>query len=216
MGAINGRLWIDNLTANTLAVDLTIDKMAGRVVRATLGPAGTATASVDVGDNATLDELNLQPQIITWLGAGIIRLRVIQGSGSVLGADITTSISAGGVVDGAIFVRTTFAAGGAGARDVTMLSSMPFAGDLMDSQLLISTAGAGGSTANMRTALAGAGAQLTQAMSTAAAGRVRDNGTGQTAGAGVLPSVPRLSPLVLRLTDGTVAGTAIAQFLRTS
>jgi hypothetical protein len=216
MGAVNGRLWIDNLTANTLAIDLTIDKTSNRIIRAQLGPAGTATASVDVGDAATLDELNLQPQIITWLGAGIIRLRVIQGPGSILGADISTTISAGGIADGSIFVRTTFAAGGAGARDVTMLSSMPFAGDLMDSQLMIQTAGGGGSTANMRTALAGAGAQLTQAMSTAAAGRVRDNGTGQTAGSGVLPSVARGSPLVLRMTDGTAAGTAIAQFLRTS
>lgn len=216
MSATAGLIWIDNLTAGTLSIDIAIDKTSNRVIRATLGPAGTPTASVDVGDAATLDELNLQPQILSWIAAGIIRIRVVQGSRSLLGADITTSISAAGTTASLIHVITTFAAGSAGARDVTMLSSLPFAGRLVDSGLMISTAGAGGSTGQLRDATGGTGNTLSQAMSTAATGRVRDNGTGQTAGAGVLPTCARGSALILRLTDGTVVGTAIAQFARTS
>lgn len=212
----NAAVTISNLTTGNLSIDAEFGKNTGKIVRALLRPAGQAGSSVDVGDVASLSDLSANPQIQQLLTAPAkIAIAVTRGTTDVQGSDPTAVIDASGMSGASPRLVVTIAAGAAGARDVVVYTSaFPFAVLLTDVQQMVSTAVAGSIT--VRDALAGGGNALSAANSTAATGRVRDPGTGQTAGAGVVPSLAKNSSLVLRMTAGDAAARVILEFARLS
>lgn len=111
-------------------------------------------------------------------------------------------------------IRVPFTAGGGGADDVVVYNAnAPFKFRVLDSLVLVSTAGAGGSTAQLRDAAGGAGNALSMTFSTAAQGLVRDDGTGTTYATQVVTAG---GTLALRRTDNTCAGEVIINIRRES
>lgn len=94
--------------------------------------------------------------------------------------------------------RTVYVATGAAPDDVTVSLSLPANTLLYDAMLLTGT-GAGGSSATLRTASGGGGIALTTALSTAASGTARNNGTAPS-------SLVMGSQLFLRRTNGNTTG----------
>lgn len=210
----NGPLNINNLTTGRLSLDL--DFGGRKTVRELLQPVGQPRSSFDVSDIASEDDLNAHPRIQQLLAAPAkISITGGRGTTDVPGSSRTSIVDANGMATGNPRVRVTWIAGAAGARDIPIyVGNFPFAARVLDSQIMVSTAVAG--TAQLRDAAAGAGNTLSAAMSTTAAGRVRDPGTGQTGGSGVLPTLARNASLYLRLTAGDTAGSAIIEFERIS
>lgn len=213
----NATLNIQNLLTTSLSLD--IEFGAKRNLRRKLAPFGTTGDTIDVGDLTTLSELNSNPQFRALLDASSPKVRIkdiVRGSNDVLGADTGVVIDASGMADTHPRLIVTVAAGAAGARDVLVYNAnFPFAGLLVDAQMLVQTAVAL-STVQARDAAAGAGNALTAAMSSAVATRVRDPGTGQTVGNGIPPTIAKGSSLYLRMTDGDAAVRFIMDFIRTS
>jgi len=209
----NAVLQINNETTGALSLDIRFDKFSDRVIRSKLNARGTTGASVDVGDITTLEELNRNPQFRSLWDANKVSLTVNRGSSDVPGAidQVADSVGMGGIITCAF----PYAAAGAGARDITLYSAnFPFAAKIIDYQVMVSTSGVG--AIQLRDATDGAGNTLSQGLSQAVAGRVRDDGTGQTAGSGVVPTLAKGGTLVAREAVGTTAGTIIVTFQRLS
>lgn len=211
----NAAVQINNLTTSFLSLDAEIAPR--RNIRSRLAPIGQTGASVDVGDIASLSELNTNAQIAALLGSSPpkISITVARGTTDVPGADVTSVIDTSGMGAANPRLIVTILAGAGGARDVSIYTAnFPFAARLVDQQIMVNTAIAG--TVTLRDAVAGGGNALSAANSTAAAVRVRDPGTGQTAGAGVVVTLAKNSSLVARMTAGDAALTYIMDFIRLS
>lgn len=205
----NASILIQNELTTPLSLDFEIAPK--RNVRANLA----AGASVDVGDICSLSELNANPQFQALLAAGQVSVSVTRGTSDVEGSDSTAVIDASGMAGANPRLVATIAAGAAGARDVTIYdANFPFDALLVDVQVMVNTAVAG--TVTLRDATGGAGNALSAANSTAAAVRVRDPGTGATAGAGVVPTIAKDSSLIARMTAGDAACRIIMEFARTA
>jgi hypothetical protein len=105
-----------------------------------------------------------------------------------------------GELGNTVVLRRTIAAGAGGAADdVTLTDHLPVGIEIVDVILHVATAGAGGSTATVRTAAGGAGTALSSALSTAATGVARSVlATAATAAGG--------AALYLRRSDNALAG----------
>jgi len=105
-----------------------------------------------------------------------------------------------GELGNAVVLRRTIAAGAGGsADDVTLTEHLPVGIEIVDVILHVGTAGAGGSTATVRTAAGGGGTALSSALSTASTGVVRSVlATAATAVSG--------AALYLRRSDNALAG----------
>lgn len=214
----NSAVVIQNQTTGNLALDIRLGKFSDRVIRTNLAPKGLGThahpENIDVGDITTLEELNTRPEIQALLAFSPPRISISVTKGVDIPGSLDSVADAQGL-GGVITEAFPFAAAGAGARDLTLYNaSFPFAALLVDAQIMVSTAGAG--TLTVRDAAAGGGNALTAALSEAATGRVRDPGTGQTAGAGVLPVLAKGSSIIARESLGTTAGTIILSYQRLS
>jgi hypothetical protein len=212
----NAAIQLNNLTTTNLTIDAEFGKNTGKILRALLAPAGQPGDSIDVGDIASLSDLNINPQIQQLLNAPAkISVTIARGTTDLDGSDASAVIDASGMSGASPRLVVAIAAGGAGARDVSVYTTaFPFAALLTDIQVMVSTAVAG--TIIARDATGGLGNALSAANSTAALGRVRDPGTGQTAGDGVVPALARNSSLVLRMTAGDAACRVIMEFARVS
>jgi hypothetical protein len=210
----NATLQINNETSGPLSLDVRLGKFSDRVIRANLAAKGTGTTArpeyVDVGDITTVEELNTRAEIQSLLSSGKVSISVARGTTDIAGAVdfIADSVGLGSTITRAY----PYAAAGAGARDITLSTNFPFAANILDYMVMVSTAGAG--TITLRSATAGGGNALSQALTQAALGRVRDNGTGQTAGDGVVTTIAKGGTLVARESLGTTAGTIIVTFQR--
>lgn len=106
------------------------------------------------------------------------------------------------------YVNVPAGAGGA-ADDITVFNAaVPYGMRLLDTVFVCLTA-VGGSTVTLRTAAAGAGSALSDALSTATTGYKRD--TTLTAA----PTVAAASSIFLRRSDSAIAGQLILTFMRT-
>lgn len=211
----NAAITIQNELTTRQSIDVKIDDR--RQIRASLAPKGTTGSSIDVGDVADLSELNRAADFRKLLDASPARVSVsiTPGTNDILGSDVGAVIDSKGMSSASPELTAVILASTSGARDVVIYTSaFPFAAKLLDAQLMVSTAVSG--TLTVRDAAAGAGNALSQALSTTSAGRVRDNGTGQTAGSGVMPTIAKGSSLVLRMTAGDAAGTLNLRFARLS
>jgi hypothetical protein len=103
--------------------------------------------------------------------------------------------------------RVVFAAGSAGARDVTVSAAVPYAIRIVDVDLYTTTAGGVLSTGTLRSATGGGGSALSSALDTATVGRARNADTDER-------DVALGTPLILRLTDGTAAGKIMVRYVR--
>ena len=224
----NASILIKNITPNPLSIDVVFQP--NRPIRALLGPQGTFKSNglpadqIDVGAIVSLSQLQTNPQVqqlLNWVDptskllSPKITIQVVRGTADIPGADVGAVIDATGMDSSSPRLFVHIPAGGAGARDVPLyLANFPFAADLTDAQIMVKTAAAG--TVALFDQAAGAGNQLTTAMSTAAAARVRDAGTGQTAGNGVVPALAKNSSLYAHLTAGTAELWMIIEFARVS
>lgn len=217
----NAVLQINNETSGNLSLDVRLGKFSDRVIRTNLAPKGQGTsskpASVDVGDITTLSELNTRPEIQALLNTTPPRISIstARGTTDLQGADIATAVADASGLGGVVTEAFHFAAAGAGARDITLYNAnFPFAAKLVDVQIMVETLGAG--TLTLRDTAGGLGNALSAALSEAAAARVRDPGTGQTAGNGFVPVIAKGSSIIARETVGTTAGTIIVSYQRLS
>lgn len=216
----NAALYINNETTSYLSLDIMLGGApTSRVIRARLAPAGQTGYQVDVGDITTLEELNATPSVRYLLDSSPpkISFTVVRGSNDVPGAIDQVATASTLIGNGGFYrIHAAFAAGAGGAPDDVVIANanFPFAAVITDVQLMITTAVAG--NAQLRSAAAGGGNTLSAANSTAAAGRVRDPGTGATGGSGVRPAVARNGTIILRRSDSAAAGMVIIDFERTS
>jgi hypothetical protein len=105
-----------------------------------------------------------------------------------------------GELGNTVVLRRTIAAGAGGAADdVTLTDHLAVGIEIVDVILHVATAGAGGSTATVRSAAAGAGDALSSALSTAATGVVRSVLTAAATAADG-------AALYLRRSDNALAG----------
>ena len=215
----NAVLQINNETSGNLSLDVRLGKFSDKVIRTNLAPKGQGTTakpdSVDVGDITTLSELNMRPEIQSLLSSGRISIITARGTTDIPGADIASAVADSVGLGGVITRAFPYEAAGAGARDIVLYNAdMPFAAKVIDFQVMVSTLAAG--AIQLRDALAGAGNAVSQALSQAALGRVRDDGTGQTAGDGIVVSIAKGGSLIAREAIGTSAGTIIVTLQRLS
>lgn len=190
---------IVNTSGNRLAIDAKLGfKKPIKHVLAT-------GASVDVGDVATLDELNQNPEIRALVTAGNIRIDVVAEAD-----DLTTE---GGVPDDLGIGMThkiviTVPVGGGGAGDDTIIASMPWPAILVSAAMVVETAAAGSLT--LRDTVGGAGTALSDAMSTASTGLVESTGINP------LPALSRGDLITARHTDNTTLQEVIVELMRTA
>lgn len=127
------------------------------------------------------------------------------------GDDLTTL---GGLEAGAATTLTlfkTFTAGAGGAADdvVIYAANAPFAFDIIDVTAVVTTL-VSGSNLQLRSAAAGAGSTLSDALTAATTGTKRNT----TAAA--IPAVAAGGSLIIRRSDSGIAGTVFATILRKS
>lgn len=105
-------------------------------------------------------------------------------------------------------VELTFMAPGAGAQDVPILggsvAGLPYAFDVLSTSIIVSTAAGAGATGQLRGATGGGGSPLSGPIAVDATGRALEGAGG---GLTAVPLVNAGGTVVLRLSDGTAAGT---------
>lgn len=209
-------VFITNLKPTPRSLDIKLSE--DRVIRVRLAPAGTigGTDTFDAGGFATLDELNRNPQmrvLLDNLDTGgnpdpLVSVSVARGTNDIPGSDSATAApdaeGLGGLEIG------NFRSLNTDGTDHVVVASMPFAAAILDIQLMVDTAEA--TTWTLRDAIAGGGNALSQALSTAATGRVRDDGTGTS---GAVPTVSKGDPLVInKAAAASATGNLIVTFQR--
>jgi len=198
----NGTVQINNLSSGVLSLDIKLSE--DKVIREKLAIGG----SYDCGDLTSVEELNANPDYRRYKDAGQVDLTLVRGDDE-LGLGL---LGAAGKFGAPLRISAAIANGAGGAGDDTLVASMPFAAKILDYQILVDDAEA--ATWTLRDALAGGGNALSDNLSSASAGRVRDAGA---ALAGVVPTIAKGSPLVLRRSEnGSNAGTVIVDIERTS
>lgn len=145
---------ITNLTTANLVLDLNFGDRRRRIRREL-----AAQESFDIGDLATLDELNREPTIRRLVAAGNLRVQAARESGDLPGANDFLFL-AGQPYDETV-IEVSFAAAATGAADdVTVVSSLPFSAELVGAELISTEPGLAGATGVLRSATGGAGSAL--------------------------------------------------------
>jgi hypothetical protein len=199
-------------TAQSLDIKLSED----RVIRSTLAAKGAIGGGdvIDVGDVTTLDELNANTEFRKLLDASPVKvsMSVVGGTNDVAGSDAATAVANSEGLGGSERFSAAVPVGGGGAEDQILIASMPYAALVLDAQILVTTTEA--TTWTLRDAIAGGGNALSDDLSTAAAGRVRDASSDL---AGVVPTIAKGAPLVLRkAASATAVGTVLVELQRLS
>lgn len=176
---------LTNALTTKLAIDVKFDSV--RRINEFLSPG----ESLVLGDVYTLDELERDNTIGALLAAGSLTATVTQDTYPVE------------------VIKVAYTAGTTGAADdITIFAGLPYAVEILDAVLFVTTA-ASGETITLRTATGGTGTALSSAMSVASAVKVRDAGT--SAG---LPSVAKGGNIYGRRSDRATAGTAVVYLRR--
>lgn len=166
---------------------------------------------LDVTNLAALGELNRNAELQELIDAGTFSVITTKGHDDIDGA-VPVSAAASGLSPMQI-LRVSMAVGGAAgtADDVTIYSSnAPFAFRIVDAFVVLSDA-EGASSATLRSAAAGAGNALCNAIATATAGLNRAAGTAVTA----TGTVAAGGSLFLRRSDRNIAGELFILIQRT-
>lgn len=135
------------------------------------------------------------------LGAGAVTAAKL-GAGSVSAAKMANATAEG--ISGLIVISKAIEAGVGGGADDVDLGVPGMKCKVLDAKVFVATAGAGGSTATLRTAQGAGGTALSGAMSVAAQGEVRST---------TLQAVPELAAadhIYCRRSDNTAALTVVA------
>jgi hypothetical protein len=161
-------------------------------------------AFVDVGDVATMDELNASPDIQNLLAGGNLRIDVIGENNDIVSeAGVPTGLGIG------LSHKAHYdIGGGVGADDATLIASMPWPARILNVELITSTA-VGASTVTLRDALAGAGNALSDALSSGAVARVSDAQV-------PLVTVAAGSLVTARMSDSAIVAEVVIEFERTA
>ena len=214
----NAALNIQNELFTPLSLDIKINE--DLTIRELLKPKGAIGGgdAVDVSSKATLDELNKNAQIQALLSASTpkISLNVVTGTTVIPGSDLGTVVPSVEGLGGTIDFSAAWAAGAAaGSEDRVLIAAMPFAAKILDVTMHLSTLGTSAATGQLRDAIAGGGNVLSDAFDCdAALGTLRDAGS---ALAGVVPTIAKGDPLVLRLdTNSDSAGEISCKLQRLS
>lgn len=175
------QILITNLKTPPLSLDLQFGEITVRALLA-------LNASVDVTQYASWEQVNANTTLLalrdaTQAGGATISITQVPGADDLPGplpgdpilADdlaITPSTGFGTLVS----IRGTFAAGGGGAADdVTVTADAPYRFRICDSQVEVAVT-PGASTMTLRSAVAGGGSALSDALNTGTTGRKRDAG----------------------------------------
>lgn len=163
-------------------------------------------AYVDVGDVATMDELNASADIQNLLAGGNLRIDVVGEANDI--------VSEGGVPTGlgiGLSHKAHYDIGGGGGgapADATLIASMPWPARILNVELITSTAVVA-STVTLRDALAGGGNALSDALSSGAVARVLDAQI-------PLVAVAAGDLIVARLSDDGIVAELVIEFERTA
>jgi hypothetical protein len=199
----NGTLQIQNELAGPLSLDIRLDKYGQKVIRTKLAGKGQTGDSVDVGDVATLDDLNANPEFQALYSAGSISTAVATGTSVVPGSDMSTAVPNAEGLGGAEWLAVQSAP--ADGTDHNIVASMPWPALVLDSQFMLATPEGGVDTWTLYDAAAAGGNTLSQAFdANAVAGRQRDDGTGGAA-AGTPPALAKGDPIYVNKSAGTTS-----------
>lgn len=195
---------IRNLKPYNVSLDLKIDE--DRTIRESLAPVGDTAGRdrVNVGDKATIDELNLNEGLRVLLdhvnpatGAAdpIVALTMARGSADLPGA-VDEVADADGLGGMQVLVKDFVDAGGAADHDTVLKAAMPYAARIVDSMVYLATNDAACTKGVLMDALAGAGTELSVDYDlTAVAGLQRHDGTYTAATDGTMPVIAAGAPL---------------------
>lgn len=183
------------LVKNLLSVPLPVSAIFGKYNQFSmiLGPGRT----VDIAGQVDFGTVNRSSELQNLKAKGYISLTYVPGSSDLAPMP--------GVPDSAgrsssVLQHVHLTAGvGATADDVVIYTANSPSMKILDSYIIVSAAGAGGSTVTLRTAAGGAGSAVSSVFSGASTGVVRST----------LASSPLLaagSTLVARRSDNTIAG----------
>jgi hypothetical protein len=199
----NATLQIQNELAGPLTLDIRLDKYGSKVIRTRLAGKGQTGDSVDVGDVATLDDLNANPEFQALFSAGSISTSLVAGDSDVPGCDANTAVPTAEGLGGTEWIAAASAP--ADGTDHLIIASMPYAALVLDSQFMLGTPEGGADTWTLYDAAAAGGNTLSQAFNAnAAAGRQRDDGTGGAA-AGVPQPLAKGDPVYINKSAGTTS-----------
>ena len=179
---------LTNNTALDIALDIKLSE--DRAIRDTLPAAGTLA----LGSLASREELERDAGFSSLLDAGTVEM-TFADSENVFPMEM---------------LRINLPAGTSATQDDTNVfpqSTAPYDFRLVDTMLLVDTAGAGGSTVELRDTAAGAGSAYTSALSTAATGRVLDAST-------TAAVVSRGDTILIDRSDGDAVGEIILTIQR--
>jgi len=209
---------IQNELSTPLSLDVKLD--SDRVIRANLKPKGYAGGgdSVDVGEVATLDELNRDPVIRACLDASTpkISITVTPTTTDQIPSPpdfVSDTEGMGGLT---VMSKAFVNAGGAADHDTVLKAAMPFAAKVLDSMVYLQTNDAACTKGVLQDALAGAGTELSVDYDiTAAAGLQRHDGTYTAATDGTVPTIAKGAPLTFfRAGSDASVGTVVVVLQR--
>ena len=233
---------INNLTSSYLSLDVRNDKFSDKVLRYKLAPKGAVglphgqSSSIDAAQfGFTLEELQANTQIQQLLnnldakgnqivpGFGpLISVSVARGTNDLSPSSFESVATSGGL---ATDYRQAFAfaagVGGAGDDVPLYIGNFPFAAEITDVEMQVTT-NIAGATLQLWTATGGSGGTgnaLSDLFATATAGRYRDTGAASgsaTLLAGVVPVIAAGTSIYLHRGHNTCAGTVIIDFTRLS
>jgi len=171
----NAAVQISNLTTNPLSLDAKISEDYS--IRALLAPLGDVLGkdSVDVGDGATLGELNKNAEIQRLLSTvpPSIRINVAAGDTDVVGSESNLAV---GNTEGLAGSRLVVDFDASVALDVLVVASMPYAAEVIGAEIIITTLDVG-QVAEFNDAAAAAGTTLSDSFSLTTAIHRYDQGS---------------------------------------
>jgi len=180
-----------------------------------------STATADIEDDAvTTEKIAAGAVTTTELGADAVTAEKLADDAVVTANIVDANVTSEKIADAAVTVDklalkattglvplvaldVSIPAGVATGADDVDLGELGIKARIVDAQIVVGTAGTGGSTATLRDAAAGAGNALSDDLSTAATGRVRSD---------TLASVPTIAAtdhLYVRRTDDSAAFTLV-------
>lgn len=171
----NAAIQITNLTVNPLSLDAKISEDFS--IRALLAPAGDVLGKdvIDVGDGATLGELNKNDQIQRLLSTtpASIRINVAAGDTDVVGSESNLAVAPADNLSGSKLIFDFDVANG---LDQPLIAAMPFNAEVIGAEVIVTTVDAT-ETATFHDAAAAGGAALSMAFPLDTAAHLYDDGS---------------------------------------